>query len=70
MITGGGKNGRYFTLTDPAAVTRRWPHVTVCGICKRLDPAGASAVEAAIAPPQTRAGFQGGTDQAACPGTK
>ena len=49
VITGGGKNGRYFTLTDPAVVKQRWPRVAVCGICKRLDPEAASSIEALIA---------------------
>ena len=45
---GNGKNGRYFTLTDPAAAKRRWPRVALCGICKRLDPGEAKAVESVI----------------------
>lgn len=48
VIIGGGKNAGYFTLTDPAIARRRWPRVVVCGACKRRDPVGASAVEAAI----------------------
>ena len=48
VIIGNGKNGRYFTLTDPAAAKRRWPRVALCGICKRLDPGKAKAVESVI----------------------
>ena len=48
VIIGGGKNGRYFTVTDPVAAKQRWPRVVVCGICRRLDPNAATAIEAAI----------------------
>jgi|tagenome__1003787_1003787.scaffolds.fasta_scaffold20986645_4 hypothetical protein len=48
VIIGGGKNGRYFTLTDLTAVKQRWPRVAVCGMCKQLNPAQAATVEAAI----------------------
>jgi hypothetical protein len=48
VIIGSGKNGRYFRLTDPAAAKRRWPRVALCGICKRLDPGEAKALDAAI----------------------
>jgi hypothetical protein len=48
VIIGGGRNAGYFTRPDPAIARRRWPRVVVCGACRRLDPTGASAVEAAI----------------------
>jgi hypothetical protein len=48
VMVGGGKNGRYFTLTDPAVAKRQWARVIVCGVCQRLDPAGAAAVDTAI----------------------
>jgi hypothetical protein len=48
VIIGGGKNGRYFTITDPAAVKQRWSRVVVCGVCKRLDPTRARDVATAI----------------------
>jgi hypothetical protein len=50
VIIGGGKNGRYFTVTDPTVAKSQWPRLVVCGVCQRLDPTGAAAVEAAIAP--------------------
>ena len=49
VIIGGGRNARYFTLTDPVAARQRWPRVAVCGVCKRLDPEAAGAIEAVIA---------------------
>ena len=51
VITGGGKNSRYFTVAGPGVVKQQWPRVTVCGICKRLDPVSAGVVETAISDP-------------------
>lgn len=48
VIVGGGKNGSYFTVADPVVVKQRWPRATICARCRRLDPTGAAAIEAAI----------------------
>jgi hypothetical protein len=46
IVVGGGKEGRYYRTTDPAAARQRWSRLRVCATCRRLDPFLAAQVEA------------------------
>lgn len=45
VIAGGGKSGRYYRTTDPAAAQQRWPRLTLCGSCRQFNPAAATQLQ-------------------------
>jgi hypothetical protein len=48
VIVGGGKNRRYYRITNPGKAKERWPRLGVCGTCRQLDPTAATAIDALL----------------------